>query len=102
MSANGRSSRCLRARSARDGGLVVGAAGEVVAAEALDRDDRAAASAARPRDRRRRRGARERARGPQAGHALGWAWKRRSRGSSYSARQAAHMAKPAIVVRGRS
>src|SRR5919202_1197223 len=40
--------------------------------------------------------------GPQAGHALGWAWKRRSRGSSYSARQASHMANPAIVVSGRS
>ena len=41
-------------------------------------------------------------RGPQTGQALGWAWKRRSAGSSYSARQAAHIAKPAIVVSGRS
>ena len=41
-------------------------------------------------------------RGPHAGQALGWAWKRRSRGFSYSARQAAHMAKPAMVVSGRS
>src|SRR5689334_11447669 len=40
--------------------------------------------------------------GPHSGHALGCAWKRRSRGSSYSARHAAHIAKPAIVVRGRS
>ena len=40
--------------------------------------------------------------GPQSGHAFGWAWKRRSRGSSYSARHAAHIAKPAIVVSGRS
>ena len=31
-------------------------------------------------------GAGSRARGPQAGQAFGWAWKRRSRGSSYSAR----------------
>ena len=31
---------------------------------------------------------------------MGSAWKRRSAGSSYSARQSAHMAKPAIVVRG--
>jgi hypothetical protein len=33
---------------------------------------------------------------------LGWAWKRRFSGSSYSARQASHIAKPAIVVSGRS
>ena len=43
-----------------------------------------------------------RARGPQAGHAFGCAWKRRSPGSSYSAWQAAHIANPAIVVAGRS
>ena len=43
-----------------------------------------------------------RAAGPQSGQAFGWAWKRRSRGSSYSARHSAHIAKPAIVVRGRS
>ena len=30
-------------------------------------------------------------RGPQAGQALGWAWKRRSRGSAYSRAQAGHM-----------
>ena len=41
-------------------------------------------------------------RGPQSGQALGCAWKRRSAGSSYSARQAGHMTKPAIVVSGRS
>ena len=55
--------------------------------------------------RRRRRvpsGRHQRSRGPHAGQALGWAWKRRSAGSSYSARQAAHIAKPAIVVAGRS
>ena len=40
--------------------------------------------------------------GPHAGQALGWAWKRRSAGSSYSAWHAAHIAKPAIVVAGRS
>ncbi len=38
----------------------------------------------------------------QTGQAIGWAWKRRSAGSSYSARQAEHSAKPAIVVRTRS
>src|SRR4051812_50127806 len=40
--------------------------------------------------------------GPHAGHAFGWAWKRRSRGSSYSARHAAHIRNPAIVVSGRA
>ncbi len=40
--------------------------------------------------------------GPQSGQALGCAWKRRSAGSSYSARQAEHMPNPAIVVAGRS
>ena len=80
--------------------LVVGAAGEVEAAEALDRDDRRRAQQ-RPRGARRRAsrctrrvGAAQRTRGPHAGQALGWAWKRRSAGSSYSARQAAHIAKP--------
>ena len=43
-----------------------------------------------------------RTRGPQSGQAFGWAWKRLSAGSSYSARQAGHMSKPAIVVCGRS
>ena len=40
--------------------------------------------------------------GPQSGHALGSAWKRRSAGSSYSARQRSHIANPAIVVVARS
>ena len=43
-----------------------------------------------------------RTRGPQTGQAFGCAWKRRSAGSSYSARQAAHIVKPAMVVRARS
>jgi hypothetical protein len=33
---------------------------------------------------------------------MGWAWKRRSAGSSYSARQAGHIGNAAIVVAGRS
>ncbi len=41
-------------------------------------------------------------RGPQSGQAFGCAWKRRSPGSWYSASHAAHIAKPAIVVSGRS
>ena len=83
----------------RDDGLVVGAAREVEAADALDRDDRAA-------EQRAQRPSVDppasSVRGPHSGQAFGWAWKRRSRGSSYSAWQAAHITKPAIVVHGRS
>ena len=89
-----------------DGRLVVGAAGEVIAADALDGDDEAVEQRAPPP---RRDGVAaaasapsSRARGPHSGHAFGSAWKRRSSGSSYSALQAAHIAKPAIVVRARS
>ena len=41
-------------------------------------------------------------RGPQSGQQTVCAWKRRSAGSAYSAAQSAHIAKPAIVVAGRS
>ena len=47
-------------------------------------------------------GARSSSRGPQAGQALGWAWKRRSDGSSYSRRQSGHIRKRAMVVAARS
>ena len=47
-------------------------------------------------------GSASQARGPQSGQAIGWAWKRRSAGSSYSAAQRGHISNPAIVVRGRS
>ncbi len=40
--------------------------------------------------------------GPQAGQALGSAWKRRSSGSRYSRRHSAHCAKPAMLVCARS
>ena len=93
-----------------DGGLVVGAAREVVAAEALDREDlpssrssaRRARTASRPLATSVPSRSSSRACGPHAGQALGWAWKRRSSGSSYSAWHASHMTKPAIVVAGRS
>ena len=97
ITANGLSSRCLRARSRATAALVRGVAGEVVAAEPLDREDRALAE---QRDRPPRAAAR--AAGPQTGQAIGSAWKRRSPGSSYSRRQSAHSGKPAIVVFGRS
>lgn len=40
--------------------------------------------------------------GPQAGQALGSAWKRRLPGWAYSAAQAGHCSKPAMLVRARS
>src|SRR5204863_3439642 len=41
-------------------------------------------------------------RGPQSQQAIGWAWKRRSRGSSYSRRHSAHIRNRRMVVLGRS
>ena len=86
-----------------------GVAGQVVAAEALDGDDPPRAQVGRGHHERvppspsgRPAPLTARRRGPQAGQAIGWAWNRRSRGSSYSRRQAGHIAKPAIVVAGRS
>ena len=81
--------------------LVGGVAGEVVAADALDRDDAAGARAsAGPREggsspmRRARRVPPARptssSAGPQSWQAMVCAWKRRSAGSRYSPRAAAH------------
>ena len=83
-----RGHRAPRRRRGRPGG----------SRRALDGDDRARRAAARRRGhrvlprpgRRARRSASRAAR--TSGHAFGWAWKRRSRGSSYSARQRAHIA----------
>ena len=81
----------------RDRALVGGHAREVEPADPLDRDDpRRRASAATTSS------SGWSSRGPQSGQALGWAWKRRSVGSWYSASQRAHIVKPAIVVSGRS
>ena len=104
ISAKGLSSRCLRERRRGDGRLVVGAARQVEAADALDRHDRAADQRLRGGRHRvgRCRPRRSRTRGPHSGQALGWAWKRRLAGSRYSARQAGHIWKPAMVVFGRS
>ena len=81
---------------------------EVVPTDPLDPDDRAGregrdrgvervvagrAAASPPRRARRRRG-------PHAGQALGWAWNRRSAGSSYSARHDGHMCEPGHGRRG--
>ena len=94
----------------RDRRLAGRVAGQVVAADALDRDDRAVARAATGPRRARsssydvsaagRDQAQPSVRSP--GQQTVWAWKRRSAGSAYSAAQAAHIGKPAIVVAGRS
>ncbi len=94
ISANGLSSRCLRARSRATGRLVRRVAGEVVAAEPLDREDRSRRAAARPprsigSDSLRPAGGTARsARRGSGGRA----------GSSYSRRHSAQSGKPAIVV----
>ena len=93
-----------------DGSGVAGVAGQVVAAEALDRDDppprSAAGGSARSASSPRRGSAPGRdqlSRGPQSGQAIGWAWKRRSAGSAYSrgARRAHRERRPSSW-RGRS
>ena len=109
MIANGLAHRRLRSRSSGDGGLVGGVAGQVVAAEPLDRDDPAGEQVGggggdrvvrRPAPRRARRG--RSGWGPQSGQATGSAWNRRSAGSAYSAAQAWHIANSTIVVAARS
>ena len=93
-----------------DGRRVARVAGQVIAAEPLRappiRPSRSAAaksaSGSSRRDAARPSASRSRRRGPQAGQAVGWAWKRRSAGSSYSARQRRTWRTPAIVVRARS
>ena len=89
----------------RHRGLVVCPAREVVAAEALHREDRAGARAA-PAAARPGRPSSARPDAPAArsrGQAFGCAWKRRSRGSSYSARQASHISerRPSSSAAGR-
>ena len=90
----------------RDRLLVARVAGQVVAAEALDGEDRAPASrrrapATRGAGQARRAGAQRQPRpAVVAGDGLGW--KRRSAGSVYSRSQPAHSGNPAIVVFARS
>ena len=105
--ANGLSSRCLRARRAAAAGLAGGVDGQVVAAQALDREDLAGREqfgglGERVAGQRVPGLVAQRSRGPQAGQQVGWAWKRRSAGSWYSAAHAGHMANGAMVVNGRS
>ena len=101
ITANGFSSRCLRRRSSATAAVVPRVADQVISAQPLHRAD---FPAAHRRHERRRADRRFRSRcpaassdcnlGPQAGQAVGWAWNRRSAGSSYSARQRGHIAKP--------
>ena len=110
MTANGFSSRCLRLRNTPTAALVAARTGEVVAAQAFDGRDRSVEQLPR-RDGNRvvagnravHRGRGMSSCGPQAGQAVGWAWKRRLRGSSYSARQqGAHgETRPCSCARGR-
>ena len=65
-------------------------------------DATAAPRASSPDDTSSPVGRRQASAGPQAGQAFGWAWKRRSPGSSYSAWHGAHIANRAIVVAARS
>ena len=89
----------LAAAQRRDRLRVVGVAGEVVAAEPLDRDDRAAAQRRRGRRDGVARSAepllpapsRAAARGPQSAQAFGWAWNRRSAGRRTRPAGVAHL-----------
>jgi hypothetical protein len=62
----------------------------------------ASASADTPSARSAPSGANAESRGPQSGHVVASAWKRRSSGQAYSAAQAAHKGKSARAVRVRS
>ena len=86
-----------------DGLLAGGVGGQVVAAQALDGEDAAVAEEFGGRLERVFWLSSFRAsRGPQAGQQTGWAWKRRSAGSWYSAAHRSHIVNGAIVVSGRS
>ena len=95
------------AQCAHDG-ILECVAGQVVAPEPLDRDDvprpqpGSYESQASSTAMQCPWGSVRHSRGPQAGQAVAWAWKRRLPGSVYSLQQAGHMANPASVVRSRS
>ena len=102
MSANGLSSRCLRARSRATARSSAARQARWKPPSPLTATIAPSSSAwTAPASGSAAAGS-SRSEGPQAGHAFGWAWKRRSAGSSYSPRQTGHIAKPAIVVFGRS
>ena len=97
ITANGLSPRSLRLRRLATAASLRGVAGQVVAADALHGEDRALVEQLpRAPQRRLARSAPSSSRsvGPQSGQAIGWAWKRRSAGSAYSAAHRAHIAEP--------
>ena len=107
ITANGFSSRCLRSRSRPTAPRTVASHARWNPPRPLTATIAPRASAARGAgdrivvgDRARRRACTARGCGPHAGQAFGCAWKRRSRGSSYSRWHAGHIANGAIVVAG--
>ena len=96
MSANGLSSRCLRARSRAT------AVSSAASQARCQPPSPLTATIAPPRSSATASSSGSVSCGPQTGQQTGSAWKRRSAGSSYSRRQSAQSGKPAIVVFGRS
>ena len=107
ISANGLSSRCLRARSVDAAAWLPASTARwyppspLTATTCPSASSRAAATSGSPATSPPRAPSR-RSRGPQAGQQTGWAWNLRFAGSRYSAAHSAHMVKGAIVVSGRS
>ena len=107
MTANGLSSRCLRARKAAAAAPWLASTARwyppsPFTASTPPSLSSAAALASGSPSSALPSGWRRLSRGPQAGQHTGWAWNRRSAGSWYSAAHRAHMAKAAIVVAARS
>ena len=107
ISANGLSSRCLRARSADAAAWLPASTARwyppspLTASTWPPASSRAASASGSPAL-SLRRGSSSRSRGPQAGQQTGWAWNLRFAGSWYSASHSAHMVNGAMVVSGRS
>ena len=107
ISANGLSSRCLRARSADAAASLPASTARwyppspLTASTCPPASSRAASASGSPALSPRRVSI-SRSRGPHAGQQTGWAWNLRFAGSWYSASHAAHMVNGAMVVSGRS
>ena len=107
ISANGLSSRCLRARSAAAASWLPASTARWYPPSPLTASTRPpASSAAAPASGSTAipvpRAPSRRSRGPQAGQQTGWAWNLRFAGSWYSASHCPHMRNGAMVVSGRS
>ena len=107
ISANGLSSRCLRARSADAAASLPASTARwyppspLTATTWPPASSRAASARGFPAISFCRVSSR-RSRGPHAGQQTGWAWNLRSAGLRYSASHSAHMVNGAMVVSGRS